>query len=214
MLAMNTNIPKRFVLWLFVCSLTLADSACHAIAADRLSYYESNGDLQKFALESHDEFPLRMVIFVRVRDGSLHLPKLHFYQLKKTLIGVRKIEKEVGLSCAASKQFPSIWLPVAKDIEKYVLLVRTTFPVDSVKDGQAVKEWKFTDWSFIEVAATDVAKGKPIPIPSVETLSKRTAEQEALFQELMDLYNAALKEEQERQRQPVTDRSKVPWYAR
>lgn len=214
MLGMNTNIPKRFVLRLFVCSLTLAPSAIPAIAADSLSYYESKGDLEKLSLESHDEFPLRIVIFVKLLDGSLHLPRLYFYQGHQTLIGVRDVEKEGGLSIAAGKKFPGINLPVAKDIEKYVLLVRTTFPVDSVKDGQAVKEWKFTDWSFIEVAARDVVKDKPIPIPPVETLSKRTAEQEALFQELMELYNAALEEEQERQRQPVTDRTKVPWYAR
>ncbi len=183
-------------------------------ADERIAYYESKGELARYSIESHDELPLRIVIFVKRRDGSLHLPRLYYYQGHKTLLGVRDVEKEGGLSIAAGQKFPGINLPVAKDIEKYVLLVRTTFPVSSEKDGQAVKEWKFTDWSFIEVAASDVAKDKPIPIPSVETLSKRTAEQEALFQELMKLYNAALKEEQERQRQPVTDRTKVPWYAR
>jgi hypothetical protein len=188
-------------------------SASHAIADDGLAYYESKGGVAKFSIKASDDV-LDVVRLVRLRDGALHLPKLYFYQGHQTLIGVRDVEKEGGLAIAAGKKLPRINLPVAENIEKYFLLVRTTFPVDSVKDGQAVKEWKFTDWSFIEVAAQDVAKDKPIPVPSVETLSKRTAEQEALFQELMELYNAALKEEHERQRQPVTDRTKVPWYAR
>lgn len=213
MLSINTNILKQFVLGLLVCTLTVVASASHAIANDGLAYYESKGGVAKFSIKASDDV-LDVVIVVRLRDGSLQLPKLYYYQGHQTLIGVRDVEKEGGLAIAAGKKLPGIKLPVSKDIEKYVLLVRTTFPVDSVKDGQAVKEWKFTDWSFIEVSANDVAKDKPIPIPSVEALSKRTAEQEGLFQELMKLYNAALKEEQERQRQPVTDRTKVPWYAR
>ena len=213
MLCISTNITQRFVLGTIVCSLTLMASASHAIADDGLAYYESKGGVAKFSIKASDDV-LDVVRLVRLRDGALHLPKLYFYQGHQTLIGVRDVEKEGGLAIAAGKKLPRINLPVAENIEKYFLLVRTTFPVDSVKDGQAVKEWKFTDWSFIEVAAQDVAKDKPIPVPSVETLSKRTAEQEALFQELMELYNAALKEEHERQRQPVTDRTKVPWYAR
>lgn len=210
----NTIILSNFLNKVFVALIVSMAFIEPLFAGERIAYYESKGELARYSIKSHDEFPLRIVIFVKLRDGSLHLPKLFYYQGHKTPIGVRDVEKEGGLSIAAGKKFPGIKLPVAKDIEKYVLLVRTTFPVNSEKGGQAVKEWKFTDWSFIEVAVQDVAKSDPIPVPSVETLSKRTAEQESLFQELMELYNAALKEEQERQRQPVADRSKVPWYAR
>ncbi len=214
MLGINTDLLPNCLNQVFVAVIMSMAFMEPVFADERIAFYESKGELARYSIKSEDELSLRIVVFVKLRDGSLHLPKLYYYQGHKTPIGVRDVEKEGGLSIAAGKKFPGIILPVAKDIEKYILLVRTTFPVDSVKDGQSVKEWKFTDWSFVEVAALDVAKDKPIPIPSVEALSKRTADQEALFQKLMELYNAALKEEQERQRQPVTDRSKVPWYAR
>ena len=212
-MGMNANIVKSVLEKLLVCATLSMVSMSNAFAAGRLSYYESKGGVVKFSLELSDD-RVDIVKLVKLRDGSLHLPKLYYYQGHKTPIGFRKVEKEGGLSIAAGKKFSGIILPVAEDIEKYMLLVRTAYPVDSVKDGQAVKEWKFTDWIFVEVAAQDVAKDTPIPIPSVKTLSKRNAEQDVLFQELMELYNAALKEEQERQRQPVINRTKVPWYAR
>jgi hypothetical protein len=213
-MGMNTILLSNCINQVFLALIMNMAFMEPLFADERIAYYESKGEIARYSIKSHDELPLRIVIFVKLRDCSLHLPKLYFYQAHKTLIGVRKVEKEGGLSSAASKQFPSIWLPVAKDIEKYILLVRTTFPVDSEKDGQAVKEWKFTDWSFIEVSASDVTTGTPISVPSIKELSNRTEEQEKLYKELTETYDVVLKDVEEQMKQPVTERTKVPWYAR
>lgn len=211
---MGTNIRTPMnCLRTFICLLYSSGFMSTVLAVDRVSYYESEGGVDKYSLKLSDD-SVEIVRFVKLLNGSLHLPKLYYKQGHQTMIGVRDVEKEGGLSIAAGKKYPGIMLPVAKDIDKYIFLVRTTFPVNSEKDGQAVKEWKFTDWSFIEVSASDVTTESPISIPSIKELSNRTEEQEKLFKKLIETYDVVLKDVEEQMKQPITDRSKVPWYAR
>ena len=80
MLRINkTFLPKLFNR-VFVTLIVSMAFMARSSADERIAYYESKGELARYSIESHDKLPLRIVIFVKLRDGSLYLPKLYYYQ--------------------------------------------------------------------------------------------------------------------------------------
>ncbi len=84
-------------------------------------YHHSKGHVIDVRVQPADE-RISLTPFVRLKDGTVELPKLFYLHKHHTSTGVRDVERRGQMSVVAAPYRKSIKLPVSSDIEEYLFL--------------------------------------------------------------------------------------------
>jgi hypothetical protein len=176
-------------------------------------YWESNDAVIKVEAELTGDDYLRVVTFLRLRDGSIQDPKIRYYQSHYTAIGVQRVEKPGRLSQVVTNDGKLLYLPTSDEIADYLFLVQKPIITKVEKDGVMKQVTNWTDWQLFEVRAKDVLQQDRVTLPAFEECAAKAADKKELLKKLRALYSAAHKAATIKMNTPIKSRSEVPWYA-
>jgi len=176
-------------------------------------YRVSQGRAAKFEIQPGDDH-LRIVTYLKLRNGTIQEPRVHYFQKHFTMLGTRSVEKPGGLWTSVFPQHQSIYLPVSKDIEQYLFLISRGMIKETQAEGQTTKAFHWTDWQILEVSSEEVVRNKQIAIPPFDEIVKKADENKELLEKLRVMYEKARADAEKKMNTPVKDKSEVPWYAR
>ncbi len=199
--------------------LVACDMGCSHADAPGV-YRESQGTVAEFTAELTDRTLTIAVAFIKLQDGTVIHPKVYYYQVHKTLIGVRSVEKLGRLWRTFGRDrkptYRALHLPTSEEIATHLLLVRTSV----LKEGRKRKakfdkeDYEMGDWQLLEIEAKDLSPEKPLVIPAFEELTKRklTKEQKELLADLVQRYDVLEAAAWKKAATPVKPGDKKPWW--
>ncbi|MFO0789799.1 MAG: hypothetical protein U0805_10095 [Pirellulales bacterium] len=178
-------------------------------------FRESKGHVAKYSVEQTDPV-LRIACFVRLTSGEIIHPKLYYFQMHYTAVGVRSVEKvgRIWKTTGRDARTAFLYLPTSEDIDTYLLLVGKVKGTE--KDISVVTKWIWSDWQLLTIKGDDLSHQKLIVIPAFEQLQQNPlakADQE-LLANLVEMYKKIEAAAIEKMNTPVGPHSNVPWYAR
>ncbi len=159
-------------------------------AQDSREYRESRGQVSKISVTQSDVY-LDVVIFLKLENNSLQDPKIYYYQVKQVFTGWRKIEFPGRLWTSTNKNRPLLYVPISKDIQDYLFLIRKPIPKKVEVDGRTKTEYDWTDWHLLQVSAKDIADKKELVIPPFDEIVEESNEHKELLEKLRAMYEAA-----------------------
>jgi hypothetical protein len=170
-------------------------------AEDSREYRESRGQVSKISV-TQSEIYLRIAPVLRLRDGRLQIPKLHYYQVEQVFTGWRKIEFPGRLSSPINKNRPLLYVPISKNIQDYLFLIRKPIPKKVDVDGNTKTEYDWTDWHLLQVSAKDIAVDKSLVIPPFDEIVEESSKQKELLEEVRTMYEMARAEAEKKMNTP------------
>ena len=172
-----------------------------ACAQDSREYRESQGEVQEIPVTQSETY-LRIATLIKLRDGKLQIPKLHYYQVEQVFTGWRKIEFPGRLSSPTNKNRPLLYVPISKDIQDYLFLIRKPIPKKVEVDGKTKTEYDWTDWQLLQVSADDIAVDKPLVIPPFDEIVEESKQHTELQEKVRTMYETARAEAEKKMNTP------------
>ena len=172
-----------------------------ACAQDSREYRESQGEVQEIPVTQSETY-LRIATLIKLRDGKLQIPKLHYYQVEQVFTGWRKIEFPGRLSSPTNKNRPLLYVPISKDIQDYLFLIRKPIPKKVEVDGRTKTEYDWTDWHLLQVSADDIADKKALVIPPFDEIVEESNQHKELQEKVRTMYETARAEAEKKMNTP------------
>jgi len=227
---LKMNQDNKFSCRVLVLSISMVFNTGCARADAPSVYRESQGKVEEFTVEQFDR-TLRITAFIQLQDGTVIHPTVYYYQVHKTLIGVRKVEKPGRLWRTFGRDrdplYRKLHLPRSKEIALHLIMVRRSFHKDSVPKYVIKAEpdplykilgnktdYVWANWQLLEIEAKDLSPNKPLVIPAYEELAKReqTKEQKELLEDLVQRYDKTAAAARKRAATPTKPGDKKPWW--
>ena len=176
-------------------------------------YLQSRKEVVKINLILADEY-LVLAVYVKLRNGSLQHPKIETWQTHHTLAGVMRVEKPERLTRAVSRTKPFFYLPVSKEIDEYLILVRKPTVSKVEENGVVTEKTEWSEWFLFPLQAEELSSDRRLKVPLFSDLVKAAEEQKELLELLRTKHAEATAAAIKKMNTPIRSGDEVPWYAK